>query len=105
MLFRIIPIAVLTCCTPALATPLTPADRALFAKGTSESCFSNQVKVTANRKLTVGQLQNFCDCYGKAFSEYVSVEDLPKIKESLTPEATKMAGVFMQKCTALKSKK
>lgn len=100
MLFRIIPFALLTCCAPALATPLTPADRVTFAKGTSESCLGNQVKVAANKNITVGQLQRFCDCYGKAFSEYMTVEELPKIQQALTPEATKMAGTFMQKCAA-----
>ena len=105
MFVRLIPLAVLVCCTPALATPLTPSDQAVFAKSASETCVGDQAAAAANRNLTVGQLQNFCACYGKAFSEYITLEELPKIQESLTPEAQKMAGVFMQKCAVSALKK
>ena len=55
--------------------------------------------------MTVGQLQTYCDCYAKAFAEIMSVEDLDKNKDGLTPEVSKKAGEFSQKCAATTPKK
>jgi len=84
----------------AQATPLSPSDRAALLKGTNDSCLENQVKDTTNKAMTVGQLQTYCDCYARAFSDYMQIEDLDKNKDSLTPETQKKAGEFSQACAA-----
>ena len=55
--------------------------------------------------MTVGQLQTYCDCYAKAFADIMSVEDLDKNKDGLTPDTAKKAGEFSQKCAASSLKK
>lgn len=60
---------VLASCTAALATPLSPNDKAALLKGTNDSCLENQVKDATNKAMTVGQLQTYCDCYARAFSD------------------------------------
>jgi hypothetical protein len=92
---RAIPIAI-TACTAAQTTPLTAADKAALTKGTNDSCLENQVKDAANKAMTVGQLQTYCDCCAKAFAEIMSVEDLDKNKDGLTPEVNKKTGEFSQ---------
>jgi hypothetical protein len=87
-------------CTAAQATSLSPTDRAALLKGTNDSCLENQVKDTTNKAMTVGQLQTYCDCYARAFSDYMQIEDLDKNKDSLTPETQKKAGEFSQACAA-----
>ena len=96
---------VLASCAAAQATSLSPTDRAALLKGTNDSCLENQVKDATNKALTVGQLQTYCDCYAKAFADIMSVEDLDKNKDGLTPEVTKKAGEFSQKCAASSLKK
>ncbi len=102
---RLIAVAVLLSCAAARATPLTAADKAALTKGTNDSCLENQVKDAANKAMTVGQLQTYCDCYAKAFAEIMSVEDLDKNKDGLTPEVSKKAGELSQKCAASTLKK
>ena len=99
----LIAITALLSCTAAQATPLTAADKAALTKGTNDSCLENQVKDAANKAMTVGQLQTYRDCYAKAFAEIMSVEDLDK--DGLTPEVSKKAGEFSQKCAATMLKK
>ena len=84
----------------AATKPLAPDVRQALIKGTSESCFGNQVKAPANRDFTIGQLQTYCDCYANGFGESMQEEDMEKNQNGLTPEATKMAGVISQKCAA-----
>ena len=96
----LIAIAVLSSCVAANATPLTPQDKAALTKGTNDSCLENQVKDAANKAMTVGQLQTYCDCYARAFSDFMQVEDLDKNKESLTPETMYKAGEFSKTCAA-----
>src|SRR6266567_8833502 len=91
---------VLASCAAAQATSLSPTDRAALLKGTNDSCLENQVKDPANKAMTVGQLQTYCDCYARAFSDFMQVEDLDRNKDSLTPETTKKAGEFSQACAA-----
>lgn len=91
---------VLASCTAALATPLSPNDKAALLKGTNDSCLENQVKDATNKAMTVGQLQTYCDCYARAFSDFMQVEDLDKNKDTLTPETMKKAGEFSQSCAA-----
>src|SRR5262245_29887384 len=86
--------------TAAQATPLPPADKAALMTGTNNSCLENQVKDPANKAMTVGQLQTYCDCYARAFSDFMQVEDLDKNKDSLTPETQKKASEFSQACAA-----
>jgi hypothetical protein len=89
--------------TEAAARPLTPEIRQVLVKGTSETCFANQVKAPANRDFTLGQLQTYCDCYANGFADIMQEEDLEKNQNGLTPEATKMAGTISQTCaTGLK---
>src|SRR5881275_502382 len=102
---QLIAFFVLASCAAAQATSLSPTDRAALLKGTNDSCLENQVKDTTNKAMTVGQLQTYCDCYAKAFAEIMSVEDLDKNKDGLTPEVTKKAGEFSQKCAASSLKK
>jgi hypothetical protein len=102
---KLISLFILASGATAQATPLSPADHAAFLKGTNESCLESQVKEPANRAITVGQLQNYCSCYAKAFADYMQVEELEKSKDALTPEATKKAGEFTQKCAATTLKK
>jgi hypothetical protein len=104
---RLILIAVfaLISSTAAQATPLSPADKTALTKGTNDSCLENQVKDATNKALTVGQLQTYCDCYAKAFADIMSVEDLDKNKDGLTPEISKKAGELSQKCAASSLKK
>jgi hypothetical protein len=102
---RLIAVAVLLSCAAARATPLTAADKAALTKGTNDSCLENQVKDTTNKAMTVGQLQTYCDCYARAFSDFMQVEDLDKNKDTLTPETMKKAGEFSQACAASTLKK
>jgi hypothetical protein len=102
---RFIALFVLASCAGAQATPLTPSDRAALLKGTNDSCLENQVKDTTNKSMTVGQLQTYCDCYARAFSDFMQVEDLDRNKDTLTPETTKKAGEFSQACAASTLKK
>ena len=96
----LIAITALLSCTAAQATPLPAADKAALTKGTNDSCLENQVKDAANKAMTVGQLQTYCDCYAKAFADVMSAEDLDKNKDGLTPEVSKKAGEFSQKCAS-----
>jgi hypothetical protein len=82
----------LASCAAAQATPLTPADKASLISGTNNSCLENQVKDATN-------------CYATAFAEVMSVEDLDKNKDSLTPEIKTKAGELSQKCAASSLKK
>jgi hypothetical protein len=91
--------------TAAQATPLPAADKAALMTGTNNSCLENQVKDPANKTMMVGQLQIYCDCYARAFSDFMQVEDLDKNKDSLTPETMKKAGEFSQACGASALKK
>jgi hypothetical protein len=89
----------------AQATPLTPADKASLISGTNNSCLENQVKDATNKAITVGQLQTYCSCYATAFAEIMSVEDLDKNKDGLTPEIKTKAAELSQKCAASSLKK
>ena len=97
---RFIALFVLASCAAAQATPLSPADKAALMKGTNDSCLENQVKDTTNKAMTVGQLQTYCDCYARAFSDFMQVEDLDRNKDTLTPETMRKAGEFSQSCAA-----
>ena len=96
----LIALSIVASCAAAQATPLSPSDKAALLKGTNDSCLENQVKDATNKAMTVGQLQTYCDCYARAFSDFMQVEDLDKNKESLTPETMKKAGEFSQTCAA-----
>ena len=74
-------------------------------KGTNNSCLENQVKEAANKAMTVGQLWTYCDCYAKAFTGIMTVEELEKNKDALTPETLKKAGEFSKQCAASTLKK
>jgi hypothetical protein len=100
MRFATIVLFALASCAAAQATPLAPADKDALINGTNNSCLENQVKDATNKAITVGQLQTYCDCYAKAFAEVMTVEDLDKNKDSLTPEISKRASEFSQKCAA-----
>jgi hypothetical protein len=96
----LIALLALASCTAAQATPLPAPDKAALMTGTNNSCLENQVKDPANRAMTVGQLQTYCDCYARAFSDFMQVEDLDRNKDALTPETTKKASEFSQACAA-----
>src|SRR6201991_5191566 len=105
MRIQSIALFVLASCAAAGATSLSPTDKAALMKGTNDSCLENQVKDTTNKSMTVGQLQNYCDCYARAFSDFMQVEDLDKNKDTLTPDTMKKAGEFSQACAASALKK
>jgi hypothetical protein len=105
MRFVLIALFAIVSSAAAQATPLAPADKAALISGTNNSCLENQVKDATNKALTVGQLQTYCSCYATAFAEVMSVEDLEKNKDSLTPETAKKASEFSQKCAASSLKK
>jgi len=75
---RLIPLFVLIGCVPAMATPLSPTDRVEVAESIATSCMRNQAAMPINQKFTVGQIQDYCGCYGKSLSETISVEQLQK---------------------------
>lgn len=91
-------VAAVMACPAAGAKPLTSEIRQVLVKGTSESCFANQVKAPANRDFTLGQLQTYCDCYANGFADNMQEEDMEKNQNGLTPEANKMATAISQKC-------
>jgi hypothetical protein len=105
MRFVLIALFALASCAAAQATPLTPADKTALISGTNNSCLENQVKDATNKALTVGQLQTYCDCYATAFAEIMTVEDLDKNKDGLTPEIKTKAGELSQQCAASSLKK
>ena len=105
MRHKLISLLALASCAAAHATPLTPEDKAVLKSGTNNSCLETQVKEAANKTMTVGQLQTYCECYATAFSSYMQIEDLESNKEALTPETTKRAGELSQKCAASTLKK
>jgi hypothetical protein len=100
-----IALLVFVCWAGAPATTLSPTHNAALLKPTNHSCHENQVKDTTNKAMTVGQLQTYCDCYARAFSDFMQVEDLDKNKDTLTPETMKKAGEFSQACAASTLKK
>ena len=100
MRLALIALFALACSAAAHATPLSPADKDALTRGTNNSCLENQVKDAANKAITVGQLQTYCNCYAMAFAEAMTVEDLDKNKDSLTPEISRKASEFSQKCAA-----
>ena len=100
MRFSLIALFALASCIAAQATPLPAPDKAALMTGTNNSCLENQVKDPANRAMTVGQLQTYCYCYARAFSDFMQVEDLDRNKDALTPETTKKASEFSQACAA-----
>ena len=102
---KLISLLALASCAAAQATPLTPEDKAVLKSGTNNSCLETQVKEAANKAMTVGQLQSYCECYATAFSNYMQIEDLESNKEALTPETSKRADEFSQKCAASTLKK
>jgi hypothetical protein len=95
----------LACCGSASATQMTAADQAVFAKATAEACLGVQARVEANNNLTIGQLQDFCTCYGQKFAEYLPVEQIDKNKDGLTPEVSAKADAFTQTCAVSALKK
>jgi hypothetical protein len=101
----VISLFVLASCAAAHATPLPADAKAALMTGTNDSCLETQVKDAANKAVTVGQLQTYCDCYAKAFSDFMQAEDIEKNKETLTPETTKKAGELSQECAASTMKK
>jgi hypothetical protein len=102
---QLISLLALFSCAVAHATPLTTEDKAVLKSGTNNSCLETQVKQAANKTMTVGQLQTYCECYATAFSNYMQVEDLESNKDALTPETSKRADEFSQKCAASTLKK
>jgi hypothetical protein len=102
---RLIALFVLASCASAEATPLTPEAKAALMKGTNDSYLETQVKQAANKAMTVGQLQTYCDCYGRAFADFMQAEDIEKNKETLTPETTRKAAEVSRKCAASTLKK
>jgi hypothetical protein len=105
MASRFIALMVLLPCSAALATPLSPADKATIITGTNDSCLENQARIEANKTMLISQLQNYCDCYAKAFSEILQAEDIEQNKDGLTPAITKKAGEVSQKCAVAAVKK
>jgi predicted outer membrane protein len=93
------------CAGTARATPMSADDQAIFAKGTAESCMETQAREPANATLTVGQIQDFCGCYGKAFAEYMQLEEIEANKETLTPTVSAKATSLTQSCAAKVIKK
>jgi hypothetical protein len=74
----LIMISALLGCMPAMATPLSPADRVEVAASIASSCMRNQAADPVNQKITIGQIQDYCGCYGKDIAETISVEQLEK---------------------------
>ncbi len=105
MRYQLISVLVLMACPAAHATALPPEAKAALLKGTNNSCLESQVKDAANKAMTVGQLWTYCDCYAKAFTAIMTVEDLDKNKDALTPETLKKAGEISQQCAASTLKK
>ena len=92
-------------CGSAQATPLSLENKTELAKGTKDSCLTNQAKEAANKNLTVAQLQDYCECYGNGFAGSMQTEDLDKNKDALTPETLKIANAVSQKCAVSTLKK
>ncbi len=105
MRFMLTLLFVLACGTAAQATPLSPAEKANFFTGTNNSCLEAQVKLAANKAMTVGQVQTYCGCYAKAFADFMQAEDLEANKVSLTPATAKKADEVSDKCIASTLKK
>jgi hypothetical protein len=78
MLSRLIPLFALIGCAQAMATPLSPEDRLEFSTSVASSCMRNQAANPINQKITVGQIQDYCGCYGKSISETVTAEAIQK---------------------------
>jgi hypothetical protein len=74
MLCRLIPLFFLIGCAQAMATPLPPEERLEFAATVTSSCMRGQATNPANQNITVGQVQDYCGCYGKSISETVTAE-------------------------------
>jgi hypothetical protein len=90
------------CCMPAMATPLSPEERATTATEIATSCMSSQAGNPVNQKITVGQIQDYCGCYGKSTSETLTAEDIEKNDESVL---NVIAAAATKKCAAAMSKK
>ena len=105
MRHQLIAMLVLTSCATAYATALPPDIKATLLKGTNASCLETQVKDASNKAMTVGQLWTYCDCYAKAFTAIMTVEDIEKNKDALTPETLKKADEFSRQCAASTLKK
>jgi hypothetical protein len=96
---------ILTSGATAQATPLSAAEKANFFTGTNNSCLEAQVKLAANKAMTIGQVQTYCGCYAKAFADFMQAEDLEANKVSLTPATAKKADEVSDKCIASTLKK
>lgn len=90
------------CCLPAMATPLSPEVRAETAAEITKSCMSTQAGNPVNQQITVGQIQDYCGCYGKSTSETLTAEDIEKNDESTL---NVIAAAATKKCAAATSKK
>jgi hypothetical protein len=88
-------------CMPAIATPLSPADRVEVAATVTSSCMRNQAADPINQTMTVGQIQDYCGCYGKNISETASVEQLEqnddKVLNVLAAASTKACASTLAK--------
>jgi hypothetical protein len=98
MRYILVPMAVLALCASAWATPLSKTDQASFATSTAQGCILVQGKDPENRTFTVGQMQDYCDCYGKGLAESVQTEELANGQQSLSQETLKKAGIASAKC-------
>jgi hypothetical protein len=85
MRHQLIAMLVLTSCATAHATALPPDIKATLLKGTNASCLETQVKDASNKAMTV--------------------EDIEKNKDALTPETLKKADEFSRQCAASTLKK
>lgn len=101
----LIALLMLAGCASAQATPLTLELKTALAKGTKDSCLSNQSKEPGNKNLTIATLQDYCDCYANGFAGSMQTEDLEKNKDNLTPDTLKIIETVSQKCVASVLKK
>jgi len=102
MFLRLISLLILIGCMPAMATPLSPADRVEVAASVASSCMSNQAAMPLNQKITVGQIQDYCGCYGKSISETISAEQIQQNDEKVLDV---LAAASTKACTPTPTKK
>jgi hypothetical protein len=104
---RTIPIltAVMLCCGPASATPLSKEDHAFLVNQTAEGCLSGQAREAANKNLTVAKIQDFCACFGEGLISTMTVEDLAKNQDTPSAEMTKASGTVFNSCAVTIFKK
>jgi hypothetical protein len=70
----------------AWCTPLSPKDKADFAREAARTCFASQRQSELNKALPDALLDEYCQCAMDAYTERVTLEEVQEALRTKNPE-------------------